>query len=112
MQYSRVQPCVRPVDAARMAAGPNAIRGSGPKSQARARGTLAKAGSPDPRFDRLCITSHSPCQTLDLLFRFRALGRAGRRFAICPASHEQNPGDAGHLIGERHGGDLGWLVGN
>ncbi len=53
--------------------------GIGSHSQARAQGALAKAGSPDPRFDRLCIMSHSPCQTLDLLFRFRALGRADPR---------------------------------
>ncbi len=31
----RVRSCVRPVDAALMAAGPDGVRGSGPKSQAR-----------------------------------------------------------------------------
>ena len=33
----RVQPCVRPIDAAPMAAGPDEVRGSDPKSAQRAR---------------------------------------------------------------------------
>jgi hypothetical protein len=36
MQAGRVQSCVRPVDAAYMAAGPNAIRWIGSQSEARA----------------------------------------------------------------------------
>ncbi len=36
VQAGRVQSCVRPVDAAHMAAGPNAIRGIGSQSTARA----------------------------------------------------------------------------
>jgi hypothetical protein len=63
MQCGRVLPCVRPVDAARMAAGPNAIRGIGSQSKARARGTWGQSGFPGPRFDRLCITSLSLRQT-------------------------------------------------
>ena len=35
MQHGRVRSCVRPFGAALMAAGPNAIRGTGPRSKAR-----------------------------------------------------------------------------
>jgi hypothetical protein len=51
-----VRSCVRPVCAAGLAAGPNALRGSGP--------TLTQTGSPDPRNDRFCITSSCPRQFL------------------------------------------------
>ena len=61
----RVLPCVRPVDAASVAAGPNAIRRTGSQSKARAQGALAKTGFPGPRSNRLCITSHSPRRTVN-----------------------------------------------
>jgi hypothetical protein len=43
------------------AAGPNALRGSGPK-QSRARSALTQTGSPDPQNDRICIMSSCPRQ--------------------------------------------------
>src|SRR5262249_9356688 len=58
----RVRSCVRPVDAARMAAGPNALRGSGPNPKHAFGDALTQAGSPDPRNDRVCITSLCPRQ--------------------------------------------------
>jgi hypothetical protein len=54
--------CVRPVDAARRAAGLNALRGSGPNLAFE--DALTLAGSPDPRNDRVCITSLCPRQFL------------------------------------------------
>ena len=60
----RVRSRVRPVDAAGVAAGPNALRGSGPQQNgALWKGALTQAGSPDPRNDRICIiTSSCPRQ--------------------------------------------------
>ena len=60
----RVRSCVRPVDAARLAAGPNALRGSGPNRSHAFEDALTQAGSPDPRNDRVCITSLCPRQFL------------------------------------------------
>jgi hypothetical protein len=59
----RVRSRVRPVDAAGVAAGPNALGGSGPKqTHALWIGALTQAGSPDPRNNRICITSSCPRQ--------------------------------------------------
>ena len=59
----RVRSRVRPVDAAGVAAGPNALRGSGSKqSRALRRSALTQTGSPDPRNDRICIMSSCPRQ--------------------------------------------------
>jgi hypothetical protein len=49
MTLDRVRSCVRPVCAARMAAGPNALRGSGPNPIHAFEDALTLAGSPDPR---------------------------------------------------------------
>src|SRR6516164_9445228 len=64
MQYWSVRSCVRPVDAARMAAGPNALRGSDPNRKHAFKDAMTQAGSPDPRNDRFCITSLCPRQFL------------------------------------------------
>jgi hypothetical protein len=47
-----------------MAAGPNALRGSGPNPTRAFEDALTLAGSPDPRNDRVCITSLCPRQFL------------------------------------------------
>jgi hypothetical protein len=57
-----VQPCVRPVCAAHMTAGHNALRGSGPGQKPAFDNALAHVGCPDRRIDRLCITCCSPSQ--------------------------------------------------
>jgi hypothetical protein len=57
-----VQPCVRPVCAAHMAAGHNALRGSGPGQKPAFDHALAQVGCPDRRIDRHCITCCSPSQ--------------------------------------------------
>jgi hypothetical protein len=53
---SRLQSCVRPVDAARMAAGPMLCADQS-QSDSRIRRCVE---SPDPRNDRVCITSSCP----------------------------------------------------
>ena len=49
-----VLPCVRPVEAAHMTAGHNALRGSGPGQKPAFDNALAQMGCPDRRIDRLC----------------------------------------------------------
>jgi hypothetical protein len=55
---------VRPVDAAGVAAGPNALRGSGPNRSHAFESALTQTGSPNPRNNRICITSSCPRQSL------------------------------------------------
>jgi hypothetical protein len=57
-----VQPCVRPVSAVHMAAGHNALRGSGPGQNLAFENAMARVGCPDRWVDRLCITCCSPSQ--------------------------------------------------
>ena len=45
-----------------VAAGPNALRGSGPNRSHAFGSAMTLAGSPDPRNDRICITSSCPRQ--------------------------------------------------
>ena len=74
----RVRLRVRPVCAARMAAGPNALRGSGPNPSHAFEDALTQAGSPDPRNDRICITSSCPrqirCSFLPVVDTYAAAG--------------------------------------
>jgi len=56
------QPCVRPVDAARMTAGHNAFRGSGPGQKLALDSAVAQVGCPDLRIDRICVTCCSSFQ--------------------------------------------------
>ena len=96
-----------------IAAGPNAIRGIGSQSQARARSALTQAGFPDPRYDGSCITSRSPCQALQLLWFVCALNPPQRLRAFDRiATAQQRPGDARELVGQRHRGNLGRLAGD
>ena len=46
------------------AAGPNALRGSGPNQKHAFKDALTQTGSPDPRIDLVCITSSCPRQFL------------------------------------------------
>ena len=62
----RVRSRVRPYDAARIAAGPNALRGSGPDRLPALGGAMTKRVLPIPRIDRICITSSCPRQFLKL----------------------------------------------
>src|SRR5580700_2482586 len=61
-QARSVQPCVRPLSAAHITAGHNALRRSGPGQKLAFENALARVGCPDRRIDRLCITCCSPSQ--------------------------------------------------
>src|SRR5450830_858124 len=63
LQHWSVQPCVRPLSAAHVAAGHNALRGSGPSHKHAFDNAMAQVGCPDRRIDRLCITCCSPFPT-------------------------------------------------
>ena len=64
----RLGSCVQPVEAVFMTAGPNAIRRVGSQSKARAWKRPDPNGfSRPPVFDRFCITSRSPRQTVEFL---------------------------------------------
>ena len=63
------RPCVRPVDAARITAGHNALRGSGPGQKAAFDNAMALVGCPDLRIDRICITCFSPLPTFTSRWR-------------------------------------------
>src|SRR4249920_176953 len=70
----RVRSRVRPVDAAGVAAGPNALRGSGPNRSHALESALTQTGSPDPRNDRICITSSCPGQFVEAPLVYAAVG--------------------------------------
>jgi hypothetical protein len=55
------------------AAGPNALRGSGPNQKHAFKDALTQTGSPDPRIDLVCITSSCPRQFLHNFKRRRRL---------------------------------------
>ena len=59
--------CVRPVCATDVAAGHNALRGSGPNRKHAFKEALTHTGSPDPRIDLICITSSCPRQFVKTL---------------------------------------------
>src|SRR5262245_10585591 len=105
ISIGRVRSCVRPVDAARLAAGPNALRGSGPNRKHAFEDAMTQAGSPDPRNDRVCITSLCPRQFL--LFPVRKLSRLLRLRIIEPlTAHHHGPGHARYFVSKRNGSDL------
>ena len=64
LQRWSVQPCVRPVDAAHMAAGHNAFRRSCPGQFLAFCDALAQVGCPDHRIDPVCITCCRPFPTV------------------------------------------------
>ena len=101
----RVRSRVRPVGAAGVAAGPNALRGSGPNRSPALESALTQTGSPEPRTDRICITSSCPRQFVETpsLCCWQQPGFPER---FC-ADH-QRPGHASNLVGKCNGGDLDW----
>ena len=58
-----MQPCVRPLDAAHMTTGHNALRGSGRGQKHAFEKAMAQVGCPDRRIDRLCIMFALPTFT-------------------------------------------------
>ena len=105
-----VQPCVRPVCAAHMTAGHNALRGSGPGQKPAFENALAQVGCPDRRIDRHCITCCSPSQPSHHA-GLRARSRSSRErggFLVALTLGHYRPRHSGDLVGERDRGDLGW----
>src|SRR6202045_5316545 len=102
----RVRSRVRPVTAAGMAAGPNALRGSGPNRKHAFEYALTQAGSPDPRNDRICITSSCPRQFVEA-FGPCPLCCHRERFRLLEAfpAHHHGPGHACNLVGQCDGSD-------
>jgi hypothetical protein len=76
LQIGRVRSRVRPVCAADVATGPNAVRGSGPNPSHAFKDAFTLAGSPAPRNDRLCITSSCPRQFVVATFSPSLIPRA------------------------------------
>jgi len=94
-----------------MAAGPNALRGSGPKQSGALLGALTQAGSPDPRNNRICITSSCPRQlVLVLPIYLLAASRRQQQFRLLVslAPDHDGPSHPRNLVGERDGRHLGW----
>jgi hypothetical protein len=99
----RVRSRVRPVNAAGVAVGRNALRGSGPNRSHALESALTQTGSPDPRNDRICITSSCPRQFVEtpVLCCWQQSWLPER---LCADHH--GPGHARDFIGKRNGGDL------
>jgi hypothetical protein len=99
----RVQPCVRPVDAAPMAAGPDEVRGSDPKSPQRARSAWTPRVSPIPGSTGLSSRLTTLALPLD---QRNAASRAGPRLHgrshVGLVAREYRPGDPRGLVGKRH----------
>lgn len=64
LQRWSVQPCVRPLSAARESAGHNAFRGSGPGQKRALESAMAQMGCPDHGFDPFCIPCCRPSPTV------------------------------------------------
>src|ERR1019366_8111071 len=110
LQHWSVQPCVRPVSAAHVAAGHNALRGSGPGHKHAFDNALAQVGCPDRRIDRLCITCCLPSQPshhAGCPARSR-LRRECDGFLVALAPGHHGPGHPRKLVGKRDGSDLRW----
>src|SRR5258708_11132318 len=107
----RVQPCVRPVDAAPMAAGPDEVRGSDPKSPQRAR--IAWTPRVSPILGATGLSSRLTTLALPLDQR-NAASRAGPRLhgrsQVGLVAREYRPGDPRGLVGKRHRHQSGRLA--
>src|SRR5262249_51413200 len=98
--FGRVRSRVRPVCAADLAAGPHALRGSGPNRKHALYSALTQTGSPDPRNDRFCITSSCPRQLvlpIDRLTFSRCQQQL--RLLVSLTTDHDGPGHPRHLVG-------------
>ena len=96
-----MQPCVRPLRAVHMAAGHNALRGSGPGQKPAFENAVAHVGCPDRRIDQLCITCCSPSQPSHHAMIRGAISSDPQRgwiiVSLAPSHH--GPGHSGELVG-------------
>jgi hypothetical protein len=106
---SVAKPCARPVDAVRMAAGQNALRGSDLGQQPAFGNAVARMGCPDRRIDRLCTTCCSPFPTCTSCQYAGTTSFAPRvRRVPCSAAFGHHASAILALDGERNGRDLCW----
>src|SRR5215831_10411293 len=90
-----------------MAAGPNALRGSGPNPNLAFEDALTPAGSPDPRNNRVCITSSCPRQFLWLCLPPTATTPANNFGSLnCSPRTIMAPSHASDFVSKRNGRDL------
>ena len=108
LQHWSEQPCVRPLSAAHLAAGHNALRGSGPGHKRAFEDAVAQVGCPDRQIDRLCITCCSPFPTVTSRRMPDATSSHPKRggLPVAAALRHQGPRDPRELVSERDGRDL------
>lgn len=96
--------CIRPSNAADLAAGLDEIRGSTPYHGIAHVSAWNLAGLVNPRRNRSAIRSRSPVQLV-----FSRSGRRDGWFVIIKAPGDQHgPDDPGRLVRHRDRGNLGW----
>ena len=102
LQHWSEQPCVRPFSAAHLAAGHNALRGSGPGQKDAFEDAVARVGCPDRQIDRLCIRAVRPFQPSHHAgYPTRSLSNLERSGLPVTASlRHQGPRDPSELVGE------------
>jgi hypothetical protein len=96
------QPCVRPLSAAHLAAGHNALRGSGPSQYLAFEDAVAHMGCPDRQIDRLCITCCLPFPTVTSRRIPDAISSHPKRrgLPVTASLRHQGPRDPSELVGE------------
>src|ERR1700674_3095764 len=70
-------------------------------------GALTQAGSPDPRNNRICITSSCPRQLVLLPLYLASRHQQQFRFLVSLVPDHDGPGHPRNLVGERDGRHLG-----
>ena len=102
LQHWSEQPCVRPSSAARLAAGHNALRGSGPGQKLAFDNAVARVGCPDRQIDRLCITCCLPLPIVTSRQMPDAISSHPKRggLPVTASLRHQGPGDPRELVGE------------
>jgi hypothetical protein len=101
--FRLVRPCVRPVDAAHIAAGHNAFRGDGSRPKARARGAMAHMDFPALGFDR---TVHYTATALPKLIDRRCRLGDHYWFSVTLTCDHHRPDRPGYLVGKSDCGNL------
>ncbi len=95
--------------AARMAAGPNAIHGSGPIQLQALEAPWVKRVFPTPGPTDFALRHIHSAKFVNALLAGDLAGNR-RGFAIGHVMAEQHPGNARRLVGQRHRRDLGWFA--
>ncbi len=95
--------------AARIAAGPNAIHGSGPIQLQALEAPWAKRVFPTPGPTDFALRHIHSAKFVNALLAGDLAGNR-RGLAIGHVMAEQHPGNARRLVGQRHRRDLGWFA--